>query len=215
LKVAISGTLARIMRQRRYHNKEQRMRKADIAKVLVWAAASFAGAIYVITPSHLNATDAPGAQKTAVVRPTLTVNDVQFSVVFADEVKLADSSAARVFKAGAMPDLELVATNPTNSSKTVPLTINVAMTPPTSPMSRTVPMPESKWTREDKVTLSAGQTIRIPLHTKLSLKKGEGVLVQLIGDKKEPAISALRFAAESIPLAELQPRKLAAKNSAS
>src|SRR5690242_20057616 len=121
------------------------MRKADIAKVFVWAAASFAAATYVISPSGLNATDAPGSARPAVASPTLVVDDVRFSVVFAEDANLADPAAARVFKAGAMPKMELVAMNPTSMQKTVSLTAEVLMTSPTSPMARTVPMPETKW----------------------------------------------------------------------
>jgi hypothetical protein len=161
-----------------------------VRTIAVWASVSCVASLVVLVPGRLQATD----PEPALTRPAVEIAQPVFSGDGFDlRVRLvgqASDQPVQTLKAGEALRLELVAVNKTDQRVTVKSLVRVTTAAPTSPMSRTLPIPTEAYKDEPTITLAPHETKTITLAKMIDMPERSVVTVS-VGDAGR-AIAALR-----------------------
>ena len=156
------------------------MTRRDLLSMAAVAAGTFGLAVAVFLPRGLDAGEQTPKLAAQIERPKLVVNGCELSI-----------SRGEGLEAGAKPTFELVASNPTEQSASVEVSIGLTSAKPSSPLSRVPSRPSSLWQESRIIALAPGEQATFELASTAALPSEGEISVDLASGKQ--AISAMRF----------------------
>lgn len=154
------------------------MRGRDVLGVLSVAGATMAFTLVLFGPWSIVASDEAPSIKPGIAQPEFTSHGCVFAL----------KTGKPEYQPGESPVVEIEAKNPTDATveATVWLSLLAAKVP--SPMSRTLALPRSVWSKPYTVRLNAGETTTATLATDVKLAANQTVTVT-IGDKEQTVLA--------------------------